>query len=302
MPKIFFSLLPLVALACGSGDPALQPGGAGGASGGGGAGGAPSVDPCADDTEPPAPGAVCIASVRGKVVDLMGAPIANKLVTVCGVGCFYGKSSLDGTWTTPIGARLLPREYVAFVHGGPSHATLLVELDPKLQGPDVVLDDPIRIPMLPVDGPSLPPDDGPGGAVSSGGVTLTVAPATTVELDIEDLALGAAGRRFRAVRVEAADLPGFARDMGGVFAFALAPFDAVFSAPVAVAIDGAPGLTPGQKVELFALEDDFSGDPNVLGRGRVVASAHVSDDGKRVVTDPGAGVVKLNWLGVRPSP
>ena len=302
-------LLSLSLLACGGDSPPAARGGeAAGASGAAGAGGAAgkagsagnvSADPCAEDTDVPAAGAVCLGSVRGNVVDLGGAPVTQKLVTVCGVACFYGKTDATGAFVTPIGARLLPREYVVFVHGGPTHATLLVELAGDAQGPEITLDAPLRVPALPVDGPALPADAGPGGVVASGGLSLTIAPNTTVELDIEDVALGDAGRRFRAVRVEAPDLPPFAKEMGGVFAFAIAPFDAVLSLPAAFTIDGTSGLAAGQKVEIFAQEDDFTQEPSGLGKGRVIATGHVSSDGKQIVPDGGVGLSRLSWLGVR---
>lgn len=269
-----------------------------------GCGGDPTTDapadPCARDRRPVVAGSVCVASVSGRLVDPSGAPLASRLATFCGgETCYYGRTRDDGGFTTAVGARLLTDEYVVFAHGAPTHANLLVELAAERRGPDVRLPAPVLLPRLPDEGPALPPDDGPGGEVSSGGLTLRVPPGTRVSLDIEDVARGDAGRMLRVARVEGAQLPPFARDAGAVFALATAPFDASFSRPVGASIDGAAGLSPGQRVELYDQETSFLGDTTGTGRARLVARGAVSGDGARILLDADAGVTRLTWLAVR---
>lgn len=236
-------------------------------------------------------------------MDTSGAPLASRLTTVCGGdSCYYGRSGADGAFSTPVGARLLLDEYVVFAHGAPSHANLLVELAPSLAGPDASLPEILLLPVLPEDGPALPADDGPGGEVSSGGLTLGFSAGTSVSLDVEDVARGEAGRRLRVARVAGAELPPFARQLGAAFALAIAPFDASFSRPVSVVIDGAGGLPPGARVEVLDQETSFLGDTTRTGGGRLVAAGAVSQDGQRIALDAGAGITRLTWLVVRPAP
>ncbi|MCC6649236.1 MAG: hypothetical protein IT374_27160 [Polyangiaceae bacterium] len=258
-------------------------------------------DPCSADHRPPSPGSVCVSGVSGRLVDLEGTPLAARLTTVCGGDiCFYGRTGGDGAFTTPVGARVVPDEYVVFAHGAPTHATLLVELTRALSTPDVRLPELVRLPRLPADGPALPPDDGPGGVVSSGGLTLSIPAGTRVSLDVEDVARGDLGRMLRVVRVSGPDLPPFARELGAAFAFAAAPFDASFSRPVGATIEVAGELSPGQAVEIWDQEASFLGDTTRTGGAHRVAEGVVSPDGREITLQP--VLTRLTWLVVRLAP
>ncbi len=267
-----------------------------------GCGGAPDEqappDPCARDRRPPLADSVCVATLTGRLIDPSGAPLASRLTTLCGGDtCYYGRTGDDGVFATTVDARLVADEYVVFAHGAPSHATLLLELTSALEGPNMRLPSPITLPRLPDAGPALPADDGAGGEITSGGLTLRVPPGTRVSLDVEDVARGELGRMLRVTRVEGALLPPFAREVGATFALATAPFDASFSLPVGASIVGASGLSPGQRVELYDQETSFLGDTRGTGRARLIGHGAVSADGARVELDE--GLSRLTWLVVR---
>lgn len=272
--------------------------GLGGVGGGAGAGGASG--PCANDPDPPSAGTTCIEQVSGVARSLDGSALpANTLVTVCGVACFYGKTDATGAFTAKMGVNIVVSDYVTYVHGQPAFANLLTRLPADAAGPSIVLSQPLLVPPLPAPAVYLPEDGAKASTVTSGAITLATAAGTLFDLEVDDIAMGKDGRALRVVKVDVAKAPPFAASEGAVLLYALAPFSAKPSTPVGVLISETGGLPAGTAVELFVLDDRIVDVPSPAGKARVVATAHVSDDGKQIVTDPGQGLDVLTWVGVR---
>jgi hypothetical protein len=242
----------------------------------------------------PAEGRLCVDRVRGVVRDLEGRPLAGKVATVCGVLCFAGVTGEDGTFSVRVEAALRPEEYALSVIGRPEHGSTYLRL-PALAR-EVIFPAPVELPALPASGPSLPEDGATSSSsITSGTLTLTFAPGTTFDLDIDDLVRGAEGRRLRVAAVDPAKATFVS---GASVLLALAPFGAALSSPAAVEIAGDHGLAEGQPVELWFLETDLLADGgNLAGRGAMAAQGRV--EGGKIRSDPGQGLAKLTWLAVR---
>jgi hypothetical protein len=251
--------------------------------------------PCSEPVASRPPGSSCVRTVSGRLVedDPSGAPV-SLLTTVCGGGlCVLAKGDASGFEVALNRFVDLDASFVVHVDGRPSHANVFVRLA-RTPADAVVLQNPIRVPKLDTVGPALPATASAGGAVlTAGDVTLTLAPSTAVELDFADAALEAQGRLLRVGRVSS-DL---AADPSVVTLHALAPFGAALkpAAGVAIALPAAAGLADGTAVDLVALDDTLDG-PDI-GRLVVVATATVT--GGVAKSDPGTGLSRLTWVGVR---
>jgi hypothetical protein len=226
--------------------------------------------------------------------DEEGRELPDKVVTVCGVGCFVGVSDGQGAFSVRVEMSLQPEAFALSAHGRPTHASTYVRLPPLAS--QIEFPSPVVLPRLPEDGPVLPEDEGEGGAVSSGPLTLVVAAGTTFELDIDDIERGEEGRKLRAVSVDPASAT-FVE--GALQLVTMAPFGAKLSRPAGVVLEAPPGLEEGAEVSLVILEDDLLADAgNLAGTGRAVATGRV--EGGKIVSDPGQGVEKLTWIAVLP--
>ncbi|MCS6901351.1 MAG: hypothetical protein RMJ98_17035 [Myxococcales bacterium] len=242
----------------------------------------------------PQEGQVCVDRVGGTVVDLQGNALAGKVVTVCGIMCFAGTTDEDGTFSVQVGAPLRSGEYALSVYGRPDHGSLYLQL-PVLTR-EVFLSSAVELPALPPGGPVLPPDGTPASSITSGPLTLSFANGTAFELDIDDMVRGEEGRRLRVAVVAPAKATFVSH---AVWLLALAPFGARLSIPAAVEIVGTQGLSEGQRVEFWFLEDDLLAQGgNRAGLGAVAAEGRV--EGGKIRSDPGQGLTKLTWLAVRP--
>ena len=70
------------------------------------------------------------------------------------------------------------------------------------------------------------------------------------------------------------------------------PAGATFDPPVEISYPNMSGLPPGAITHFMSFDHDTN-------RFEVVASAHVSDDGRFIVSDPGVGITKAGWGGRR---
>lgn len=249
------------------------------------------------------PDQVLVKNATGKALDTTGKPLAGKPVSVCGTICFFAKTGADGAFDAKIDTCVKPDIFSVSVHGRPESASLYQRV-PALTGGAWVLTDPLRVPTLPADGPALPIDDkgvvGAKATITSAGLSLTFEVGTTVELDIEDVDLGALGSKLRAVKVEEKDFPPFAKAQGVLALYAMNPFDAkVTKGKVGVSFDAPTGTTAGAAVEFVALGNTFLTAPFDAGRLVVAGTGKVSADGKTVATDAGQGLSALTWVGVR---
>ena len=137
------------------------------------------------------------------------------------------------------------------------------------------------------------------GTSRAGPLTLTIAPDTTLELDVEDAALGPLGSRLRLARVALDRAPRFASEARLELLFALAPFNLTANRPVAVRVENTLRWAPGTRVELVALGNRLLEPPLDGGRPLRVATAQVTADGASVETLVGEGLRVINWLGLR---
>ncbi len=248
--------------------------------------------------EPPPSRSYCVREIRGRVQDTSAKPIFEEQITVCGLACFAGLSDATGAFRIKVNAFLPDDGYVIFAHGRPHHSGLFLRL-PKAPPETIELARPIELAPLSKEGVPLPADDGPASTVRVGPLSFGVQAGTTWELSLEDVVAEGEGRKLRFARVPVAQAPAFAS--GAVLVYALAPFQARASRSLSLSIDEAGGLPPGSAVDLVVMEDGIVSADNTGGLPRVAAKGHVSEDGKRVQTDPGQGIDLLTWLAIRPS-
>ncbi|MBK7402994.1 MAG: hypothetical protein IPJ34_43905 [Myxococcales bacterium] len=263
----------------------------------------------AKDTTPLGDGAACdepdqvfVKNATGKATDTTGKALVGKPVSVCGSICFFAKTTADGSFDAAINTCLKPDTFSISVHGRPDAS--LYQRVPALTGASWILKDPLRVPTLPADGPDLPVDAKgvvtAKSTITSAGVSLTFEAGTVVELDIEDVDLGALGNKLRVAKVETKDYPPFTTGENVLALYAANPFDAKFSkGKVGVSFAAPAGLAAGAAVEFVSLGNTFLSAPFDAGKLIVVGTGKVSADGKTVSTDAGVGLTALTWVGVR---
>jgi len=311
--------LGLVLAGCGSeSSPASPSGGAAGQAGAGGqagttgSGGSAGQAPCSEDPSTLPAGATCLLDVVGRLVDATGAPVPSLSTSVCGSVCYYGESDASGVFSVSIGAQIVPSAYSTLPHGRPGRTSFYFPLPEPApthvdMGDLLVLDLPTTGPLLTVKTDQL---GAPAQSVTSNEVTLDVPAGVAVKLDVEDLALGASGKQFRALPIDAAVRDQFADPkLGLVSLYALTPFEAAMQdevsgaeATASLSLPNTTGLAAGVKVEFLALGSYLF--PNWVAPAafEVVATGSVSSDGSRLEMDSGQGVRYLTWMGARPAP
>ncbi len=262
----------------------------------------PTKVPCSEPPDERPAGSVCVMTVTGKVVDPAGAPVAGKLVSVCGSICFFGETKADGTFSADVGSYIKVANFAASVHGRPTHASLYEKLPVSGMG-DIALPATMILPTVPATGTLIPNEKRivtAAGPITHGDLTLTFQSGTEMELDLEDVELTMAGKggdHLRAVKVEEKDYPAFVKGANVKLLYAATPFDAKFNKKVAVTINATGGLAEGTAVELIGLGNEFLKEPFTAGVVEVVATGKVT--GGKIVTDAGQGLSTLTWVGVR---
>jgi hypothetical protein len=240
-------------------------------------------------------GATCVLEAKGKVEDLSGAPLGSVVVTFCGRVCYGTQSGDGGLFSIPVGQYVNTGNYALHADGRPDHAVDYLRL-PGAEPP--VISVTMRIPALPPSKVLLPPDDGGVASVTEGDLTLSVPAGTTFDLDIADYGT-VAGRTLRVAAVPLADAPSYARAAKVDAIYALAPSGAKSSNKMGVTVTNRAKIAAGAAVDILVLGDDYFSIPPNVGTLGVAASAHVSQDGATISTDPGEGITELTWLGVR---
>ena len=134
------------------------------------------VPPCA--VRPDASNVSCVMRVRGRAVDLTGAPFGNGVITYCGAICFATNADAMGNFSLDVGTFIDPSVYSLLVHGRPDHGSLYVASPAPVDGV-VTLVEPVAVPRYQDMGPMLPSTTA-GGTFTAGDVTLTVAPGTAL--------------------------------------------------------------------------------------------------------------------------
>jgi hypothetical protein len=239
----------------------------------------------------------CVERVRGRVTDTGGAPLSQRTVTLCGAVCFGAVTAADGAFDVPVDAQIPEAGYALFVHGRPTHASLVL---PFVRGPAVAEAGTLKVPLLTGDSAMVPVDGAPATTVESNGVVLRIAPDTSWQLSFEDETDAENGRRFRALIVRGADAPqDFLREVKNLPTriATFAPFDAKPSKPVGLTLPQSE-LPPGTKVTFYAMGGVELARPNRGGLVVATAEGEVSADGRTVSTLEGQGLPILTWVAV----
>lgn len=247
--------------------------------------------------EGPDPTATCVKQVTGRLVDDAGMPLPKVNVTVCGNACFGALTDDTGAFRARPRALLPAGAYVVFAHARPRHGSVLLPMPARL-AENVDLGT-LEAPALAPEAAALPSDGAPASTVRVGALSLAVPAGVSWELSFEDATDDVDGRLLRIAKVPPNRAPAFAA--GAALVFALAPFDAKASKPIALRIDDTGGLAAGAPVEIVVMDGLSLSPPNTGGLPKVVAKGHVSNDGASIVTDPGEGVQHLTWIAVRPA-
>jgi hypothetical protein len=315
MRKLYFAVVACL-VGCGSDDASPTAAATSASTGGGaGAGGTGGGAPCSGDTEEYPPEAVCIERVRGRVVDDAGAGLGEVLTSVCGpVACNPGESASDGSVVVEVGYHILPGEWSALAHvRAIDRAPFYFALPADAQGPEIDVGDLLALAM-PASGPAVVTQTDGAGApaqtVTSNEVTLDVPNGVQLWIGIDDVALGAAGKQFRALRVPDEHSGAFAEAALGLSAiYALYPFEAALrpegqpgeTALARLSFPNPANLPPDSAVEFLAHGSFVYLDWVTPAAFEVVATGAVTSDGLRIEMDPGEGVPYLTWIGIRPA-
>lgn len=257
--------------------------------------------PC---SEPGPAGSQCVKTITGKVVDETGAPLGEKLVSVCGQVCFFGKTTADGSFVTKVGQNIKLANFAASVHGRPDHASLYEKV-PVSTAEDIALPTTLVLPKLNPTGTKIPMDSKrvvtSAVNITDGEITLKFEANTELDLDLEDIAMvteGKPGDHLRVVKVAEAQYPTFVKGANVKLLYAATPFDLKFiNKKVPLEINSTAGLAEGTAVEIIGLGNEFLAEPFTAGKLEVVATGKVT--GGKIVTDAGEGLKTLTWIGVR---
>ena len=269
--------------------------------------GASVLDPCAKDINPPADGAVCVATVSGRFVDLNGTPVHDGFgVSVCGFVCINGETDADGYFSVDIGRYLVLSEFSTLPHGRPLLAGYYFPLPDTADSSDIDVGQLAYVP-LPESGAALDLLGTTEQQLESEGVRLVLAAGTQTKLAFEDLLEGELGAQFRAVEVSPTQFEAVrVSEYNFSSLHAVGPFEASFTnesdTPITIApiLPNSSGLPAGSAVEILAQGSYLYPEWLKPARFEVVSLGQVSDDGASISFDTGGGVEHLTWLGVRP--
>jgi hypothetical protein len=242
-------------------------------------------------------GGSCVFAAQGTVTDIDGAPLGNRVMSLCGAICFGTRSDDAGAYFIAVATVIASQNYAIHADGRPDHAVDYLRL--AASEPHFI-NTTMRLPPLPPSSVRLPPDEaGASTTITVGDVTLDIPAGTTFVLDPEDGELGDPGRTVRVASVPLASAPHYAADAHVAAIYAMAPSGATASSKMGVVLANRAGLPAGSAVELLVLGDNYFSEPPSVGLLQVQALGHVSADGKTIVTDPGEGILEITWLGVR---
>jgi hypothetical protein len=278
-----------------------------------GAGGAGEViDRC--DAEDAAPGERCIDRVVGSVLDENDEPEADLDITVCGMRCFRGVTSVDGRFSILIDSPLSLKDYSVQPHGTPEASTFYYPLEP-MAGESIVEVGTLRTVKLPGDGDLLVTKlelDGampPAQTVTSGAFTLLFQQGDLVRVSVGDALSGDEGRVFRARELDPEETEWFGSVPPEARVFALGPFEAEISRDddslpqIGLRVSNDRNWGSGSEVSVLALGTYL--DPKWLTPSvfEEIGVARVSDDGEEVVLLPDdvhAGYRFITWIALEP--
>ena len=223
--------------------------------------------------EEPAPAHIA----TGRVIDATGAPWPGARMQICASICYAFNAGADGVFSASIGKSdtYAVDATSALADGRSASRTVYARLIDQ----DVALGD------------IVVQETGAGQALSSTKDVAVDADLTLLAVDPSALTLpaGVTSAYGAGVRVKAADFPVY--DASGktvVAMWALNPFAAKSSKPIAVTIKNAFGLAANAKLAMRAVDD---------AKGTLLAEIPmtVSSDATTITTDSG-GLDRLTWI------
>jgi hypothetical protein len=248
------------------------------------------AQPKCDDTN----AGVCPARVTGQVANDNGMAVDALTTSLCADQCFFGMTGSDGKFTIVADQHIVLANYAVEVHGRPTYTTYYTPL-PAANGLDITFSLPLLVGRLPDSGPELMA----GTPATSNGVTVDIPAGTEVVFNVEDF--GAPnGHQLRVLPISdlAAGLYPFVGDPRPDALYACSPFEVSFGQKASLSFVNSAQIPAGTAVEIKSLRGLVNGAPPA-GGWQHAALAHVSADGRDIVTDPGEGVTELTWLWLR---
>lgn len=245
---------------------------------------------------PPSQNAACIVSFDVQIVDLAGLPNTSERVFFCGTNLCTAPLPPDGQGKVHADLCIWFVEGALKYIGGPKYASFVSHAPDGVQS--VVFPMTTLVP-LPAQGADLPMN---GGTVASNGVTLTLAANVALKTDPSE-SNDPDWHRFRAVEVPLAKAPPSIDPMLKLeVLWGLAPLNLAMSPPGTLSIPNTKSWPANATVELFINgADSYDANPPApWGKWAAAGTAHVSPDGKNVVTD--TGIAQLSMLGMRLKP
>ncbi len=224
-------------------------------------------------------------SFKGQVTHLDGTPWGNASVGLCSsIACLNPiLSGAAGTFED----QLSPDDYVVDVLGDNSDGGTATPVYFHLRlDSNVALTSPIVL-----------PETGPGVMVDGGVQTVQVDSSLSLTVDPDSFTWpGTPDDSIAGIRLPAGDWPAsYASDLrdGGeasiLAVWALNPFQAVSSTPIAVVIQNQFDLAPGSHAQLFGIDV-------ATGMPADAVDLQVAEDGGLLTTLPGQGLSELTWL------
>jgi hypothetical protein len=219
-----------------------------------------------------------------------GAPIASLPVYLCGTNLCTEPSTTGADGHVTVAACLPFSNPALKVFSDPQWAPFAALLTGA--GPSYSLG---TVPVVPLPAMGVAfPTSGPA-ILTSGAVSLSIAPGTTVTFDVTHQ--DPDSQKFRAVEVGAAQLPG---SLAGQVsdAFALAPLNTKLAPPAQLSVPNTLGWAADAQVD-FYLDgtDGASGTPLApWGTWGLIGTGKVSSDGKEITLPT---LAELAMVGVK---
>ena len=244
----------------------------------------------------PPPDSMCTISADAQLIDTTGAPAAGHILLLCGLNLCSMPVKTDAQGKAHFGLCLNMKSPALKFLGDADYVSFGVAMTKPIE-----TFPPTTVVPLPAQGSALPTG---AGSVSSGPVTLQITGGTvtfdpTQPSDPNSI-------EFRAAAVTPAQAPpGLDPALGVKALWGLAPVNAKLSTPGVLTVPNPDptGWPAGTKVDFVLNGLDESPMPAVPygGWGRV-STGTVSQDGKTITTDSGAGngLPTIGLVGVGP--
>jgi len=230
---------------------------------------------------------MCIASVRGTVLDANGSGVSLP-VNLCTSGICFSTPSDEGLFAFQVDKVLDLSQFMIHAYGHPNYSDTFVRLA-RPTTEDVTVMDPVLVALLEHRGPLVPEVATSRTVLRAGPVEISLPPGASVAFYPAHVG---EGRLLRAGAV-----PDPKRLEPNILAlFGLGPFGARLSAAADVALTLPPGTAKdGEHVEFVVLEDDLL-NPNVA---KLVLAGSGTVQGDVARTAVGGGISRFTWVGVR---